>query len=82
VATTVSVYIKKSDATLASAGIGINGGDVVGVNTAEVWAPNNTSWNQVSITFTPTNDSVVEVFALYYASNNTVFATYDEFAQV
>jgi hypothetical protein len=82
VATTVSVYIKKSDATLASAGIGVKGGDVAGVNTTEVWAPNNTSWNQVSITFTPTYDSVVEVFALYYSSNNTVYATYDEFAQV
>lgn len=84
VATTVSCRAKKdATGTNMQAGIFVLGKTYPGVVYQEAMLAENTSWQTLSLTFTPTIDCVVEINALI--SNDTTtnaFAYFDQLAQV
>jgi len=61
---TVNAWVKKSHATDVGASIAVkgNGWDLDGISATETTAANNTDWQQLTITFTPTESGVVPIF--------------------
>lgn len=63
VAKTVSVWAKKNHATNTGLSIFAEGGRLNGVNETEEIKDNDTSWQQLSITFTPSESGVIGIYA-------------------
>jgi hypothetical protein len=72
VSKTINVYARR-DSTNITVGIKIRGGQIAGVSsdmTATVSASANT-WQQISLTITPTEDGVIELFGYAYSTTAT-----------
>ena len=66
---TVSAYIKKSHATYVGAKLVCRGKQIVGVETDVIATKaDDTNWENVQITFTPTAAGVVEIEAWVYST--------------
>jgi hypothetical protein len=76
---TVSLWMKKDHATNVSGTLRCRAGQIAWSETLTEdiigTCPDDTNWNQVSITFTPTENGVVEIdtFAYYVAGNSNVY---------
>ena len=81
--TTVKVWLKKAHATNVDGKLVCRGGQVDGISTDEVATlANNTNWQELTLTLSPTNDCVVllEVWAEYVAGHAAVYV--DEISDV
>lgn len=60
---TYKVWVKKSHATAIAASIDIVGGTIAGVtNDLQSTAADNTNWQELTLTFTPTKRGVVDIY--------------------
>lgn len=72
---TVKLWFKKSHATNIAASLVCPGGQIAGIATdVSTAAPSDTNWNQVTLTFTPTENGVVqlEAWMWYVAATGTI----------
>ena len=71
---TVKVWVKKDHATNIAAAIYVEDAlyNIAGVVASEVTKANDTSWEELTLTFTPTEAGVVPIFAkTYYIAGNS-----------
>jgi hypothetical protein len=75
---TVSVWCRKGDATTVGARLVCRGGQIAGV-TSDVYDTkvDDTDEEQLTITFTPTEDGVVEIEGWGYCVSNTSYVVFD-----
>jgi fluoride ion exporter CrcB/FEX len=73
---TVTAWMKKSNATAVNGRLVIKAGQVAGLSTDQIATlANNTDWQQLTLTFTPTEAGVfeVETLAEYVTANGNVY---------
>lgn len=73
---TVTAWMKKSNATAVDGRLVIKAGQVAGLSTDQIATlANNTDWQQLTLTFTPTEAGVfeVETLAEYVTANGNVY---------
>lgn len=71
-AVTVTAWMKKDNSTGIGISLGVLGGELAGVNETFTTKANNTSWEQVSVTFTPTQIGVIPIYArMWHAGNSS-----------
>lgn len=77
VAVTFTAYVKKSTASAIQAVMVLKGGSVAGI-AADVTdtKADDTSYEQLSITFTPTEDAMVEVFLKVWVTSGTTHGVF------
>lgn len=67
--TTVSVWVKKGHATSISAALKVYADAVTGVTEQTDTKANDTDWEQLSVTFTPSQAGVVPIYIEYYCAS-------------
>lgn len=80
---TIRAWLKKAHATACDGRLVVRGGQIAGVdNDVTATLANNTNWQQLSISFTPTESGVVEVevWAEYVSSHQ--YVDYDQGLEV
>jgi len=77
--TTVSCYVKKDDASAVGANLVCKGGQIAGVTSDVIaTASSGTDWEKLTISFTPTEDGVVDVEGWGYYVSGTSYVYFDD----
>lgn len=77
--TTISCYVKKDDASAVGASLVCKGGQIAGVTSDVITtASSGTDWEKLTISFTPTEDGVVEIEGWGYYVSGTSYVYFDD----